>query len=140
MTIERVFADTNLFLRYLTNDIPDQADRVEKILQRAADGKIILVTTTLVIAEIVWTLKSFYGLSREQIRDRILAILNTPGLEVEESDLLIEAATNYAEKNVDFIDAYNVAWMVRQQIGIAYTFDRKHFSRFANITVQVPGI
>jgi predicted nucleic acid-binding protein len=49
-------------------------------------------------------------------------------------------ATNYAEKNVDFIDAYNVAWMVRQQIGIAYTFDRKHFSRFANITVQVPGI
>jgi uncharacterized protein len=139
MTIERVFVDTNLFLRYLTNDIPEQADQVEVLLQRAADKKVILVTTTLVIAEIVWTLASFYKLSREEIRDRVLAILNTPGLEVAESDLLLEAATNYTAKNVDFIDAYNAAWMARQKLNIAYTFDRKHFSRFENIKVKSPG-
>jgi uncharacterized protein len=139
MTIESAFIDTNLFLRYLTNDIPEKADRVEDLLQQAALGEIVLVTTSLVIAEIVWTLTSFYGLSREQIRDRVLAILNTPGLEVAESDLLIEAATNYAAKNVDFIDAYNAAWMVQQQLSTAYTFDRKHFSRFENITVKMPG-
>jgi uncharacterized protein len=40
MTIERAFIDTNLFLRYLTNDIPEQADRVEELLQRAALGEI----------------------------------------------------------------------------------------------------
>jgi uncharacterized protein len=139
MAIERAFIDTNLFLRYLTNDIPEKADRVEDLLQRAALGEIVLVTTSLVIAEIVWTLTSFYGLSREQIRDRVLAILNTPGIEIAESDLLIDAATNYAAKNVDFIDAYNVAWMVQQQLSNAYTFDRRHFSRFENITVKTPG-
>jgi uncharacterized protein len=139
MTVERAFIDTNLFLRYLTNDIPEKADRVEELLQRAALGEIVLVTTSLVIAEIVWTLTSFYGLSREQIRDRVLAILNTPGLEIAESDLLIEAATNYAAKNVDFIDAYNTAWMVQQKIDMAYTFDRKHFARFETITVKAPG-
>ncbi|NJM68043.1 MAG: type II toxin-antitoxin system VapC family toxin [Acaryochloris sp. RU_4_1] len=147
MTTERAFIDTNLFLRYLTNDIPEKADRVEELLQRAGLGEIILVTTSLVIAKIVWTLTSFYGLSRDQIRDglrlayghRGLAILNTPGLEIAESDLLIEAATNYAAKNVDFIDAYNVAWMVQQQLSTAYTFDRKHFYRFENITVKMPG-
>lgn len=139
MTLERAFVDTNLFLRYLTNDVPAQADLVESLLQRAATGEIILVTTTLVIAEIAWTLASFYKLSREQIRDRILAILNTPGLEVAESDLLIEAATNYAAKNVDFIDAYNAAWIAQQRIGAAYTFDRKHFARFENINVKAPG-
>jgi uncharacterized protein len=139
MTIERAFIDTNLFLRYLTNDIPEKADRVEALLQRAAAGELVLVTTSLVIAEIVWTLTSFYGLSREPIRDRLLAILNTPGLEIAESDLLIEAATNYAAKNVDFIDAYNVAWMLQQQLSTAYTFDRKHFSRFDNIAVKTPG-
>jgi hypothetical protein len=32
MTPERWFADTNLFLRYLTNDIPAQADTVEELL------------------------------------------------------------------------------------------------------------
>jgi predicted nucleic acid-binding protein len=35
MKPERVFADTNLFLRYLTNDVPDQADAVERLLRRA---------------------------------------------------------------------------------------------------------
>jgi uncharacterized protein len=139
MTIERAFIDTNLFLRYLTNDIPEKADRVEELLQRAALGEIVLVTTSLVIAEIVWTLTSFYGLSRESIRDRVLAILNTPGLEIAESDLLIEAATNYAVKNVDFIDAYNIAWMGQQQLSTAYTFDRRHFNRFENIVVRTPG-
>jgi uncharacterized protein len=139
MTLERAFVDTNLFLRYLTNDIPAQADQVEALLQRAAVGEIRLVTTSLVIAEIVWTLASFYGLSRQQIRDRILAILSTPGLEVAEFDLLIEAATNYADKNVDFIDAYNAAWMQQQQLRLAYTFDRKHFSRFESLTVKTPG-
>jgi predicted nucleic acid-binding protein len=69
----------------------------------------------------------------------VLAILNTPGLEIAESDLLIEAATNYAAKHVDFIDAYNAAWMVQQQLSKAYTFDRKHFSRLENITVKTPG-
>jgi predicted nucleic-acid-binding protein len=139
MTLERAFIDTNLFLRYLTNDISEQADQVEVLLRQAAVGEISLVTTTLVIAEIVWTLASFYKVSREQIRERILAILNTPGLEVAESDLLIEAATNYAAKNVDFIDAYNAAWMVKQQLSTVYTFDRKHFSRFENIMVKSPG-
>jgi uncharacterized protein len=139
MTIERAFIDTNLFLRYLTNDIPEKADHVEDLLQDAALGKIVLVTTSLVIAEIVWTLTSFYGLSREQIRDRVLAILNTPGLEIAESDLLMEAATNYAAKNVDFIDAYKAAWMLQQQLNTAYTFDKKHFSRFESITVKMPG-
>ncbi|MGA7953770.1 MAG: PIN domain-containing protein [Gloeobacterales cyanobacterium] len=139
MTLERAFIDTNLFLRYLTNDISEQADQVEVLLRQAAVGEISLVTTTLVIAEIVWTLASFYKVSPEQIRERILAILNTPGLEVAESNLLIEAATNYAAKNVDFIDAYNAAWMVKQQLSTVYTFDRKHFSRFENIMVKSPG-
>jgi uncharacterized protein len=60
MMRERLFADTNLFLRYLTNDIPAQADAVEALLQRAEQEEILLVTNALVMAEIVWTLESFY--------------------------------------------------------------------------------
>ena len=82
MKLERVFADTNLFLRYLTNDVPAQADAVEHLLHRAAAGEIILVTNTLVVAEIIWTLESFYRLTKDDIQAKILAILNTVGLEV----------------------------------------------------------
>jgi predicted nucleic-acid-binding protein len=119
---ERVFADTSLFLRYLTNDVPAQADAVEELLRRASDGEIVLVINSLALAEIVWTLESYYGLARDSIKDRILAILNTPGLEATEGDLLLEAIFWYADKNIDFIDAFNAAWMLSQGLTTTYTF------------------
>ncbi len=36
---ERVFVDTNLFLRYLTNDVPVQADAVERLRQIGQSGR-----------------------------------------------------------------------------------------------------
>ena len=39
------------------------------------------------------------------MRDAVLAIPNTPGLDVEAHDQVVQAAIWYAEKNVDFIDA-----------------------------------
>lgn len=139
MKIERVFADTNLFLRYLTNDVPAQADAVERLLRRAAAGEIVLVTNSLVVAEIVWTLESYYGLGRDKIKSQVLAILNTPGLEVADGELVLRAISWYADKNTDFIDAFNAAWLSAQELTAAYTFDHKHFSRFKGIVVQVPG-
>ena len=138
MKAETCFADTNLFLRFLTNDVPGQADQVEALLRRAGKGEVKLVTTGLVIAEIVWTLESFYQVSKADIQDKVLAILNTPGLDVENADLLLQAAVMYAEKNVDFIDAYNVAWMIKQDVEKAFTFDQKHFNRFEGILAQLP--
>ena len=69
----------------------------------------------------------------------ILAILNTSGLTVAEADLILIAILDYADKNVDFIDAFNVAWAVNQGIATAYTFDRKHFNRLEGITPLAPG-
>ena len=47
MEPERCFIDTNLFLRYLTNDVPDQADAVEDLLNKAADGEIRLISNSI---------------------------------------------------------------------------------------------
>jgi len=144
MSRERAFVDTNLFLRYLTNDVPKQADAVEALLQRACDGELSLVTNSLVtnslvIAELVWTLESFYQVAHAEIQAKVQAILNMPGLEVSDGDLILRAIVWYAEKNVDFIDAYNAAWITEQAIPIAYTFDRKHFARLPGMTARVPG-
>jgi predicted nucleic-acid-binding protein len=139
MAIALAFADTNLFLRYLTNDVPEQAGAVEGLLRRAQAGEVKLATNSQVIAEIVWTLESFYRLSREDVRGKVLAILNTPGLEVADATLVLQAVLWHAEKNVDFIDAYNAAWLLAQGIHAAYTFDRKRFSRLEGISALVPG-
>ena len=139
MKADRSFADTNLFLRYLTNDVPEQADAFEQVLHRAVAGEITLGTNSLVIAEVIWTLESYYHLSPLQIQDKILAILNTPGLEVADGDLVIQAVLWYVEKPIDFINAFNAAWMLDQEVRTIFTFDRKHFSRFEGIEVALPG-
>ena len=48
------FLDAGVFILCLTNDDPAKADRVEKLLDLAATGKERLLTTELVIAEVVW--------------------------------------------------------------------------------------
>jgi predicted nucleic-acid-binding protein len=139
MKAERVFVDTNLFLRYLTNDVPAQADAVEVLFRQAAGGEMALVTNSLVMAEITWVLASYYQCSRVDIRDKVLAILNTPGLEVVDADLVLQAITWFAEKNIDFVDAHNAAWLLAQEMNVAYTFDHVHFSRIEGVTARVPG-
>ncbi|GEM_PF-5830345 len=44
------FLDANIFIRYLSNDDPAKADRVENLLEQAAGGTIRLLTTEMVIA------------------------------------------------------------------------------------------
>jgi predicted nucleic acid-binding protein len=125
-------------LRYLTNDNPAQADAFERILRRAANQEVSLVTNSLVMAEIVWTLESFYRLSPDEAQAKILAILNTPGLDVVDGDILLQAILWHVEKSVDFIDAYNAAWMVSHGVKTVLTYDQKHFSRFEGLNVSVP--
>jgi predicted nucleic-acid-binding protein len=99
----------------------------------------MLVTNSLVIAEIVWTLESYYHLTSVVVQDKILAILNTPGLEVANGDLVLQAILWHVEKSVDFLDAYNAAWMAEHSIKTVITFDQKHFKRFEGIQVDIPG-
>jgi predicted nucleic-acid-binding protein len=108
-------------------------------LRRAGAGEVRLRTSSLVIAEIVWVLETVYHLQREVVRERVLAILNTPGLEVGDSDLVLQALAGYADDNIDFADAFNGAWMLSEGIALAYTFDRKHSARLDGIQAQAPA-
>ena len=75
MRADGIFADTNLFLRFLTNDVPKQAEAFESLLIRAGNGELTFITNSMVVAEIVWTLESFYRLDKKVIQTNILAIL-----------------------------------------------------------------
>lgn len=127
--MEKLFVDTNIFLRFLTNDDPPKASRVEAFFRKAVAGKIHLVTNLMVIAEMIWTLESYYGLNKEDIGSMVSKILNTPNLKIEGSTLLVEVLDLYISKNMDFIDAYNAFYIKDNNLGRILTFDKKHFSR-----------
>lgn len=136
MNNKKIFVDTNIFLRYLTNDDPVSADGIEKIFQNAAKGKVRLVTNSMVMAEIIWVLESYYERSKEDIEVMITKILNTEGLEVKELIILIQAINLYVSKNIDFADAYNIIYMKDNKLTHILTLDKKHFSRVDELTIE----
>jgi predicted nucleic-acid-binding protein len=132
------FIDTNLFIRYLTDDDPVKADKVEALLDKAAGGKLKLLTTEMVMAEIVWVLESAYSLKNTDIAPLVRGILATPGLEVINAPLVTRAVELYESTNIDFIDGYIAAVMEQRGITELYSFDRKHISRVRKIVRLEP--
>ena len=124
----------------LPDEMSVRTQLVEALLQRAEQGEVLLLTNALVLAELVWTLESFYKLPKTEVEEKVLAVLNTPGLEVVDGELVLQVVVWYVEKNVDFMDAYNATWMNRQGLQTVCTFDQKHVARFEGITVVVPSV
>ncbi len=132
------FVDTNLFVRYLTDDDTEKADRVEALLASAAAGDVRLITADLVLVELVWVLESSYDMKPGEIAPLIRAILATPGLEVINGSLLARALDHYEGRNVDIVDGYIAALMEKLNIAEVYSYDRKHLSRLESLKRREP--
>ena len=127
------FVDTNLFVRYLTDDDAEKADRVEALLGEASEGKVRLITADLVLVELIWVLESSYDMKPGEITPMIRAILATPGLEVINGALMAKALDHYEGQNIDIVDGYIAALMEKLNITGVYSFDRKHLSRIDSL-------
>ena len=97
-----------------------------------------MMTTEMVIAEVVWVLESFYKLDNSVIGPMVKAILATPGLEVINGTLVEKAVEQYMEQNIDFIDGYILAVMDRHNISEIFSYDKKHLTRIAAIQRKEP--
>ncbi len=67
-----------------------------------------------------------------------MVILNTPGLIVENLDMVAGALDGYAELDVNYIAAYHALWTTMQGVENIVTYDTKHFSRLPGITAIGP--
>ena len=123
----RVVVDTNLLVRYLTEDDPAKAMAVDALLKKASQGKIKILLPSVVAAELVWVLESFYQMSREQISELVDAILQTPGIEVQDEAIILAATRLYGQTNIDFVDAWIIEFAKALGVRKIHTFDTKHF-------------
>jgi predicted nucleic-acid-binding protein len=114
--------DANIFLRILTADDPEQTKRATEIVKRATEGQFKLFVSDVCLAEIAWTLDSYYGLERSDIAEKILALLNTDGIVFSNRRILIDTIVRYKENKVDFVDAYHAA-IAAEDGGEIYSYD-----------------
>ena len=98
--------DTNILVRYLTQDHPAQSAAAAREIEQAARGGVKLVIGPIVLCELVWVLESAYGHSRAEVAGALDRILRTAQFEVLEKDLLWPAVEEYRRGPGDFADYY----------------------------------
>lgn len=97
-----------------------------------------LVIDEIIVAEIVWVLRSFYGYSNHDIAQVVQEFLSHEGLESDDKPGLLAALNLFAEKNIDFADALVAVHMQQQGKQEIFSFDRD-FDRLPGITRLTPG-
>jgi len=134
---KKAVIDTNLLVRYLINDDQKKAEAVDNLLDRAAKGEVRIVVPSVVIAELVWVLESFYQLKADAILELVEAIINTSGLDVTDKSTIIPALRLYKSKKIDFIDAWIIEFAKERGVKAIYTFDKRHFRDIEGIEVII---
>ncbi len=135
--MKKTFVDTNVFLRYLTADDPIKYERCRELFKRAVAGKATLVTSGIVIAELVWTLLSYYKLPKADMVEKVSLIVGSEHILIPDKNILAEALVLYSRRDIDFIDAYNAVFMRHQGLQSLYSYD-EDFARLEGVTREEP--
>ncbi len=117
--------DTNILVRFLTRDDQAQASRAAEILTRECSEEAPGFLTSIVLAELVWTLSRVYQYSREDIANALDVLLNAKELRFEYPDETHYAARVFAAGSGDFADALTGAIAMQHGCTDTVTFDRK---------------
>ena len=121
--------DTNVLVRYLTGDEPEQAARARSAVEA---GEVFVSTTVLLESE--WVLRSVYGFTGGEVAAALRAFSGLPGISVE-NPILISEALDLAEMGMDFADALHLGTAAGCEALL--TFDRQFIESAAGASVRV---
>ena len=114
------FVDSNILVRHLTGDPPDQARRATAFLSSTQD----LVLVDLVVAEVVYVLESVYDVERERVAELVRAVIAFPAIVVTDEILLLRALELYDQYRIHFAESYLAACAELSGVGNVASFDR----------------
>jgi predicted nucleic-acid-binding protein len=117
--------DTNVLVRYLTQDDPDQARRANAVIaEQTAAGERCFIGP-IVLCELTWVLRESYGRSKADLIKALEMILATRQFEIGHKDVVRAALDAYRSRRADFADY--VIGEDHRQAGCSQTvtFDRR---------------
>jgi predicted nucleic acid-binding protein len=131
--VEEVLLDTNVILRHALGDDPLHRKQALRLFEEAGEGSLRLLVPSLVIAQVVWTLESFYQANREYIVGLLRALLASPGVTALEPRVARRCVEIYAAHNIEIVDAYLVALAEETKTPALATFNKRDFRRFPHL-------
>ncbi len=118
--------DTNVLVRYVTADDPEQAEVARAKIEGAEARGERLFVSAIVLCELAWTLRGgVYRYARREITEALQSLLDAPVFEIEQRSLVHKALSRYRESGADFAD--HLLGLVHEDAGCdeTWTFDRE---------------
>jgi len=116
--------DTNVLVRYLTQDDPGQAAQATEVIERRLSEQDPGFISVVAMAETVWVLERFYRFSSARIVAAIERMLGAETLVVDSEPEVFTAMTALKEGRGSFADALIGALSAKAGCSRVLTFDR----------------
>jgi len=97
-------------------------------------GDIVIVVLPVVLAECVFVLESFYRHPRASIASVLGRLISSPGVEITEVTVHLDALNRYRGTRVHFVDCLIAASAVDRKLPVS-TFDQD-FRKFVDVRVE----
>lgn len=120
--------DTNVVVRIIVRDDPDQVSVVDALLEQS------LFVPITVLLETVWVLSSRYRMPRLDIADALQRLLDLPAIAVDDPALIVWALEQFRQ-GADFADMLHL--VASREAEALVTFDRSMPKAAENSPVPV---
>jgi predicted nucleic-acid-binding protein len=117
--------DTNILVRYLTQDDPIQSPKATEIIERRLTDENPGFVTIVVMVETVWVLERAYRLAANEIAAAVERMLQTDVLVVENEQEVFSAMIALKDGQGSFADAVIAALSARAGCSYTLTFDHQ---------------
>jgi predicted nucleic-acid-binding protein len=117
--------DTNVLVRYLVRDDPQQFAMARRLIKREADNGEPVLVSLLVLMETEWVLRSRYELTKREILSAFSALLDASDLGIEDEPSVEHALYSWKDSVADFADCLIDARNRRLGCRATATFDTK---------------
>lgn len=118
----RIF-DTNIYLRFITNDDLKYGPEARELFIRAQKGEFKIYLDELVLGEIIWTLQSFYKYPRDEINKNISKLLDSRFITNPRIKIMKRALEKYVTTNLSYSDCW-ICEVSKAEHLILETFDK----------------
>jgi len=96
--------DTNILVRFLVNDDKKMGAAARRLLESAHDQGDHFLVTAPVLLELLWVLKSVYGLPRADVLEALEALARMPVLKADPPGLVLDLARGARSTRLDLAD------------------------------------
>lgn len=132
MSVPRYHLDSNVLLRFLIGEPPDQFAAASALFQRAEQGEVVLELSPLVLTETAFTLESFYKRPRREVAKTLIEFVSRLGVRLSERERLLDALERVRTSGIHLVDGYLAACSAATHLAVA-SFDQD-FDKFKDVT------